>query len=80
MIDWMLSFTAGLTFIALAVMGLTIVALIFMRWLNDNTTVTFEHLAERAENDIDQLRDEAVADLFDHARAARLGRQVGGDQ
>lgn len=49
-----------------------------MRWLNDNTTMTFEHLADRAENDIDQLRDEAIGDLFDHARNIRLQRRVGG--
>lgn len=80
MMDWILNFTAGLAFISLAVMGMTIVTIIFVRWLNDNTTVTFEHLAQRAENDIDQLRDEAIGDIFDHARAVRLQHHVGGEQ
>jgi len=80
MMDWILNFVAGLAFISLAAMGFAIVSIIFMRWLQNNTSSTFELLATSSEQEIDQLRDEAIGDMFDHARETAMQRQVGGEQ
>ena len=80
MMNWILNFVAGLAFISFAAMGFVIVLIIFMRWMANNTTYSFEMLADSAEREIDQLRDEAIGDMFDIARANRMQRSVNGDQ
>jgi|GEM_PF-4215800 len=77
MMDWILNFVAGLTFISIAIIGLTVVSIMFMRWLQKNTTYTFHALQPSPEHQIDALRDEAIGDMFDIARASRMERNVG---
>jgi len=76
MIDWVLNFVAGLAFISLALIGFVIVALLFMRWLALNTTYSFDVLSHDPENEIDNLRDQTIGDMFDVARANQVQRTV----
>ena len=47
MTNFLLNLSAGLALISLAVIGMTIVLIIFMRWLQDNTPTNFEHLGQK---------------------------------
>ena len=77
MIAWLLNFMAGLAFISLATIGFIIVAIHFLRWLNSNTSASFDLVGQSAEAEITYLQDQAVGDMFDHARQTAMQRQVG---
>jgi len=74
MMNWLLNFVAGMAFISLAGVGFVIIAVLFLRWLSNNTTYSFEALSISPEREVDALRDEAIGDMFDMARAARMQR------
>lgn len=70
-------FAAGLGLIGLAMVGFVVTVSVFLRWLEGLSSAVDLNTAVRSgENAIAELQHDAIADMFDVARAARLGRLI----
>jgi len=67
-----------------AVIGFIVMLSVAVEYLDEQdslmTTNRMVGVSRAAEDNIDDLRDEAIGDMFDLAREARLQRHVGADE
>lgn len=77
----------ALTVIGLALFGAFVLAVLVYDWFDDESAdarSTARDPLLRAERDADDeifmLKQQAISDMFDHARAVRLQRRIGGEK